>query len=87
MIDAAITAGTVTRVEANTLSQSVTVPRYGFLFVAVAKESTLAAKKDDGFGSQIAFAETNGTTGTAVSTLKFYGEFSLVSATHTIYVS
>ncbi len=87
MIDAAITAGTVTRVEANTLEQSINVPRYGFLFVAVAKESTLTAKKDDGFGAQIAFAETNGVTGTTETGLKFYGEFSLVSATHTIYVN
>ena len=45
------------------------------------------AKKDDGFGAQVNFAETNGTTGTAVSTLKFYGEFSLIAATHTVYAN
>ena len=87
MIDAAITAGTVTRVEANSLSQSVTVPQYGWLFVALQVNSALAAKKDDGFGSKVDFAETNGTTGTSATTLKFYGEFSLVAATHTVYVS
>ena len=87
MIDAAIQAGTVTRIEANTLSQSVTVPRYGWLFVALLVDSTLTAKKDDGFGAQVAFAETNGVTGTTASTLKFYDEFSLVAATHTVYVS
>jgi len=87
MIDAAITAGTVTRVESNSLDQSVTVPQYGWLFVALPADSTLAAKKDDGFGTQVDFAETNGVTGTTATGLKFYGEFSLVAATHTVYVS
>lgn len=87
LIDAAIQAGTVTRIEANTLSQSVTVPRYGWLFVALPVDSALTAKKDDGFGAQVNFAETNGTTGTAADTLKFYGEFSLIAATHTVYAS
>ena len=87
MIDAAIQAGTVTHIEANSLSHSVTVPRYGWLFVALPVNSTLTAKKDDGFGAQVNFAETNGTTGTAVSTLKFYGEFSLIAATHTVYAN
>ncbi len=87
MIDAAITAGTVTSVAANSLNQSVTVPQYGWLFVAMPVDSTLAAKKDDGFGAQVNFAETNGVTGTTATGLKFYGEFSIVSATHTVYVS
>ncbi len=87
MIDAAVTAGTVTRVEDTSLEEEITVPRYGWLFVAVPNDSSFVAKKDDGFGNQIAFAETNGVTGTAAANLKFYGEFSLVSATHTIYVS
>lgn len=87
MIDAAIQAGTVARVEAESLEQSVTVPKYGWLFVALPADSELTAKKDDGFGAQVAFAETNGVTGTAVSGLKFYGEFSLIAATHTVYAS
>ena len=87
MIEAAIEDGTVTRVEDNALEEEITVPRYGWLFVAVANDSSLTVKKDDGFGNQVAFAETNGVTGTTATGLKFYGEFSLVSATHTIYVS
>lgn len=86
MIDDAVTAGTVVRIEANALNQSVTVPKYGWLFVALPAGSSLVAKKDDGFGNQVAFAEDNGTTGTSASNLKFYGEFSLVSAAHTLYV-
>lgn len=87
MIDAAIQAGTVARVEAESLEQSVTVPKYGWLFVALPVDSDLTAKKDDGFGALVDFAETNGVTGTAVSGLKFYGEFSLVAATHTVYAN
>ena len=87
MIEAAIEDGTVTSVDANTLEEEITVPRYGWLFVALPKDSTLVATKDDGFGALVNFAETNGTTGTTATGLKFYGEFSLVSATHTVYVS
>ena len=87
MIDAAVLAGTVTRVEAESLEQSVTVPKYGWLFVALPVDSDLTAKKDDGFGALVDFAETNGVTGTTATGLKFYGEFSLVAATHTVYAN
>ncbi|MBO5680521.1 MAG: hypothetical protein J6T08_02290 [Lentisphaeria bacterium] len=87
MIQSAQSAGSVWMVEGSSLANSLTVPRYAWMFIAVPADSALIGKKDDGFGGKVAFEGSNGEVGTAVNTFKFYGEFTLISAEQKLYVT
>ena len=91
-----LTADTVTEADAGAMQVNVTAPAGAVLFVLIPADSGLTAMQDDGVGGKVPFNEDNGAAGTGANGLaltrngtayKAYGEFSLIDADTTIYIT
>lgn len=97
ILQAAITAGTMTQADPGTLAKTSigTVPEGAFIVGLVPVTSSLAVTKFDGIGGKAAFSENNGIEGTGANgteitvgetAYRVYGEFKLNTAEIYIYI-
>ena len=94
IIEAAISAGTVTECDAAAIGKiSMNAPAYSWI-VAILPD-TLKALKDDGLGGKVAFTLDNGAAGSGANgadltlgetAYKVYGELQIVTAQTSIYI-
>ena len=95
IIEAAISAGTVTECDAAAIGKlSMNAPAYSWI-VAILPGDALKALKDDGLGGKVAFTLDNGAAGSGANgadltlgetAYKVYGELQIVTAQTSIYI-
>ena len=94
IIEAAISAGTVTECDAAAIGKlSMTAPAYSWIIAIL--PDTLTARKDDGLGGKVAFTLDNGAAGSGANgadltlgetAYKVYGELQIITAQTSIYI-
>lgn len=94
IIEAAISAGTVTECDAAALGKlSMNAPAYSWIIAIL--PDTLTARKDDGLGGKVAFTLDNGAAGSGANgadltlgetAYKVYGELQIITAQTSIYI-